>query len=121
MGGGLGENDIEGKLQEFMDHLNNNVLKGRIIFELEALGTELNFLDVKVRIIDGYLVLEIYSIPTDAHQYLHAKSSHPAHCVSNIPYSVGLCIRRNFSDKAPYDDYFMDNLNAYKKYLLKCG
>ena len=36
------------------------------MFELEPPGTELNFLDVKVRIIDGYLVPEIYSKPTDA-------------------------------------------------------
>ena len=59
-----GKNAIEGKLQEFTDYLNNNVLKGRIVFELEPPGTELNFLDVKVRIIDGYLVPEIYSKPT---------------------------------------------------------
>ena len=60
-------------------------------------------------------------IPTDAHQYLHATSAHPAHCVRNIPYSVGLRIRRNCSDGAPADHYFMDNLKAYKRYLLKCG
>ena len=30
-----GENAMEGKLQEFTDYLNNNVLKGRIVFELE--------------------------------------------------------------------------------------
>ena len=63
-----GENAKEGKLQEFTDYLNNNVLKGRIVFELEPPGTELNFLDVKVRIIDGYLVPEICSKPTDAHR-----------------------------------------------------
>ena len=39
------------------------------MFELEPPGTELNFPDVKVRIVDGYLVPEIYSKPTDAHRY----------------------------------------------------
>ena len=117
----MGEHAIEGKLQEFTDYLNNNVLKRRIVFELEPPGTDFNFLDVKVRIIDGYLVLEIYSKSTDAHRYLHATSAHPAHCVRNIPYSVGLHIRRNCSDGAPADHYFMDDLKAYKKYLLKCG
>ena len=96
-------------------------MKGRIVFELEPPGTEHNFLDVKVRIVDGYLVLEIYSKSTDAHQYLHATSAYPAHCIRNIPYSVGLHIRRNCSDRAPADHYFMDNLKAYKKYLPKCG
>ena len=116
-----GENAIEGKLQEFTDYLNKNVLKGRIVFELEPPGTELNFLDVKVRIVDGYLVPEIYSKSTDAHQYLHATSAHPAHWIRNIPYSVGLRIRRNCSDRAPADHYFMDNLKAYKRYLLNVG
>ena len=117
----MGANAIEGKLQEFTDYLNNNVLKGKTVFELEPPGTELNFLDVKVRITDGYLVPEIYSKPTNAHQLLHATSAHPAHCVRNIPYSVGLRIRQNCSDRAPADHYFMDNLKAYKRYLLKCG
>ena len=80
-----GENAIEGKLQEFTDYLNNNVLKGRIVFELEPPGTELNFLDVNVRIVDGYLVPEIYSKPTDAHQYLHATSVLTCHISSPCP------------------------------------
>ena len=116
-----GEHAMEGKHQEFTDYLNNNVLMGRIVFELEPLGAELNFLDVKVRIIDGYLVLEIYSKFTDAHWYLHDTSAHPSHCVRNKPYSVGLRIRQNCSDGAPADHYFMDNLKAYKRYLLKCA
>ena len=52
-----------GKVQEFTDYLNNNVLKGRIVFELEPPGTELNFLNVKVRIIDGYLVRKLILNP----------------------------------------------------------
>ena len=32
------------------------------------------------------MVPEIYSKSTDAHQYLHGTSAHPAHCVKNIPY-----------------------------------
>ena len=83
------ENAIERKLHEFTDYLNNNVLKGGIVFELEPPGTELNFLDVKARITDGYLVPEIYSKLTDAQPYLHATSAHPAHCVRDIPYSIG--------------------------------
>ena len=53
-------------------------------------------------------------------QHLHATSAHPAHCIRNIPYSVGLHIMWNCSDRAPADHYFMDNLKAYKRYLLKC-
>ena len=79
------------------------------------------FLDTTVRLINAYLVTEIYSKPTDAHHYLHASMSHPKHTINSIPYLVGLQIRCNCSDRVQRDQYFTDNLVEYKRHLLKCG
>ena len=109
------------RLEEFTQYLNQNVQQGRIIFKFKHDEREIAFLDTTVRLINGYLVTEIYSKPTDVHQYLHASTSHPKHTIKSIPYSVGLRIRRNCSDRVQGDHYFTDNLVEYKKHLLKCG
>ena len=49
---------------------------------------------------------DLYVKPTDSHQYLDPKSSHPTHCIESIPYSQALrldCICSEIS--------FFDNLN----------
>ena len=118
--GGGGNAKVE-RLEEFTQYLNQNVLQERIIFKLKHDEREIAFLDTTVRLINGYLLTEIYSIPTDAHQYLHASTSHPKHTIKSIPYSVGLRIRRNCSDKVQGDQYFAKNLVEYRRHLLKCG
>ena len=60
------------RLEEFTQYLNRNVLQGRIIFRLKHDGRELTFPDTTVRLINGYLVTDMYSKATDAHQYLYA-------------------------------------------------
>ena len=109
------------RLKEFTQYLNQNVLQARIIFKLKHGEREIAFLHTTVRLINGYLVTEIYSKPTDAHQYLHASMSHPKHTIKSFPCSVGLGIRRNCSDRVQGDQYFTDNLVEYKRHLLKCG
>ena len=66
------------RLEEFTQYLNINVLQGRIIFKLKHDEREISFLDTTVRLINGYLVTEMYSRPTDAHQYLHASRHIPS-------------------------------------------
>ena len=109
------------RLEEFTQYLNINVLQGRIIFKLKHDEQEIAFLDTTVRLINGYLITEIYSKATYAHQYLHASTSHPKHTINSIPYPVGLRIRRNCSDKVQGDQYFTDNLVEYKRHHRKCG
>ena len=55
----------------------------------------LNFLDVTVKIgKDNIFCTELYSKPTDCHQYLDYMSSHPRHIKESIIYSQGLRIKR---------------------------
>ena len=70
---------------------------------------------------DGFLIAEIYSKPTDSHEYLDPRSCHPPQVTRNNPYSVALRVRRNCSDRVPGDKMFIDNLVKYKAYLLDSG
>ena len=57
--------------------MNSSVLHNKIKFTIETSKQALVFLDTKVRLREGYLIPEIYSKPTDSHEYLHPKSCHP--------------------------------------------
>ena len=54
-----------------------------------------NFLDTTVHLDpDGSLWTDLYSKPTDSHNYLRFESSHPRHCMQGLPYSQFLRVRR---------------------------
>ena len=38
--------------------------------------------------------VDLYTKPTDTHQYLLPSSCHPKHCSRNVPHSLALRIRR---------------------------
>ena len=69
----------------------------------------------------GFQIPEIYSKPTDSHEYLNPKSSHPPNVVKNIPYSVALRVRRNCSGRIEGDTLFKKSMINYKTYLLNSG
>ena len=96
-GGGGGGNAKVERLEEFTRYLNRNVLQGRIIFKLKHDEREIAFLDTTVRLINGLFSYGNLLEP-DAHQYLHASTSHPKHTVKSIPYSEGLRSRFNCSE-----------------------
>ena len=104
------ENANEKDLVQFTEYINAKVLKDKIKFTLEHSETELVFLDTKVHLKNGFLIPEIYSKPTDLHEYLNPKSSHPPNVVKNIPYSVALRVRRNGSDRIDDDTLFKKNM-----------
>ena len=51
---------------------------------------------------DGTIWTDLYSKPTDSHNYLRFESSHPPHCRKGLPYSQFLRIRRICSRPADY-------------------
>ena len=71
------ENCTEEELEVFTDYLNQNLLKDKIVFDMENSRENLPFLDVNIRLKEGYLIPEIYSKPTDSHEYLNPASCHP--------------------------------------------
>ena len=106
--------------------MNENVVKGKIRFTMEASQTEMIFLDTKVSPVtagEGKVLLstDMYSKKTDTHQYLNPKSCHPRSQIDGIPIGVADRIRRNCSDNVENDENFMKRLVEYKAYLLKSG
>ena len=49
-----------------------------------------NFLDLNVSLRNGAISTDLYVKPTDGHQYLYYKSSHPEHIKNSILYSQAL-------------------------------
>ena len=80
----------------------NETLQSRYNLSLTyEIGESCNFctfLDVNYKFIDGKLVTDIHSKPTDAHRYLHYKSCHPSHVFRGIVYSQALRYRRIIND-----------------------
>ena len=84
------ENCTEEESVVFTDYLNQNVLKDKIVFEMENSREYLPFLDVNDRLKEGYLIPEIYSKPADSHEYLNPASCHPPSVTNNNPLGVAL-------------------------------
>ena len=117
----VGELSSIENVDRFTKHINENVLQNKIRFEEKTSNSELEFLDVKECLKDGYLMPRIYAKPTDAHRYLDPSSCHPKKVTRAIPLSVILRLRRNCSDKYENDRVFMEGLKEYKGYLLDCA
>ena len=66
--------------------------------------------------VNGAFHTDVYSKPTDAHQYLNFKSCHLPHVKRAIPYSQGLRLRQICNSGV-----FEDKLGELKGFLVKRG
>ena len=83
----------ETKLKEFIKFINS--FNPSVQFTCDYSSTSVNFLDVSISVNeDGSLTTDLYTKPTDTHQYLRANSCHPNHTKRSIPYSQSLRILR---------------------------
>ena len=87
-------------LDTFIDYLNS--CNDNIKFSSEISETELNFLDVTVKVKNQRLTTDLYTKPTDRNTYLPYNSAHPKHCVKGLPYGQFLRIRRICSENEDY-------------------
>ena len=120
----INENCTEEELEIFTDNLNQNVLKDKIVFEMVNSRENLPFLDVNIRLKEGYLIPEIYSKPTDLHEYLNPASCHPPSVTNNLtnnPLGVALRVRQNCSDRVKDDEIFKSKLIEYKAHFMHSG
>ena len=90
-------------LNEFIEAANN--LYPTIKFAQCISPEKVNFLDTTVHLVDNSLETEIYTKPTDTHQYLLPSSCHSRHIIKNIPRSLALRIRRVCSTSAFFDKH----------------
>ena len=63
---------------------------------------------------DGRISSELYTKPTDSHQYLLPSSKHPPHVQEHLPYGFALRICRFI----PFDDRLRSRLGELRGFLL---
>ncbi|PIK61093.1 hypothetical protein BSL78_01917 [Apostichopus japonicus] len=61
---------------------------------------QIHFPDVTVRKEQGSLSTDLYTKPTDTHQYLNSSSCNPRHCKSGTAYSQALRLRSIYSNNS---------------------
>jgi hypothetical protein len=65
------------ELDEYLEHANN--IHPSIKFTHEVSKTKMSFLDTTTMVKEGNMTTDLYSKPTDKHQYLSPSSCHPKH------------------------------------------
>ena len=92
-------NDSEDKLKDFLAHI--NTVNPAIQFTHAHSFKSANFLDVYVTLTnDGTNSTDLYTKPTNTHQYLHMNSCHPNHVEKPIAFSQATRIIRICCDPA---------------------
>ncbi len=102
-------------LQTFLQQIND--FHPSIKFTAETSTDRVAFLDTTVILEGNKLHTDLYTKPTDTHQYLSPQSCHPRHCTSSIPYSQSLRIRRICSREEDY----RGRTEELRSYLLARG
>ena len=97
------------KLEEFILFLNTHK---HIKWTWSASSSSQQFLDVLACIIDGKPVTDLYTKPTDTHQFLHPASCHPGHIKRSIAFSQALRILNICSDPSKAHSH-LDDLASY--------
>ena len=105
----------EETLNEFLTHCKNQ--NKHIQFEQTISKNSIPFLDVFVILENGKLTTDLYSKPTDKHQYLYSTSCHPKHTKTSLPYCLDLRLRRICST----DTLFQKRTHEMEHHLLQRG
>ena len=105
----------EGNLLKFIHEINS--YHATIKFTAEWSRESVVFLDTRVIREGNKLITDIYTKPTDTHQYLHQRSCHPTHCKYSIAYSQALRLRRICSRDTDYQRH----TEELKMYLVNRG
>ena len=105
------------ELQKFFEFINQ--YHKTIKFTMEVSDDQIVFLDtiVKKSADKSSLLVELYTKPTDTHNYLHFKSAHPGHTKRGGPYGQFLRVRRNCTLDIDYQKHSL----IMKDYYLQRG
>ena len=92
-------------------------MKSKLKYEVHHSNNQVNFLDVTVKVDNGFLSTTIYLKPTDSHVCLNVNSCHPEHVIKNIPKVQLTHLRRICSDTVD----FMQHPNIYTQNFINQG
>ena len=105
----------EESLLRFFDHANR--AHPSIQFTMDY-GRSVHYLDATLAIEDnGRISSDLFTKPTDSHQYLFPSSNHPPHVHDHLPYGLALRIRQIVSS----DDRLRTRLAELRDFLLDRG
>jgi len=88
-------------------------MKFNLKYDVNFSKSEVNFLDVKIKLINGKLQTDVFTKATDAHFFLRFNSCHPKHSKIGLLKSQFLRIRRICSDNS----IFKKRANEFKLYF----
>ena len=103
----------EEQLQGFLQWINQ--YHDTIKFTWDWSRKTVNYLDVQIINNNGVIETDLYTKPTDKHQYLFHTSCHPKGCKTGIPYAQALRLRRICSTPAAFEKRAAD-LTKYVVY-----
>ena len=92
----------EESLLEFLQWINE--LHDNIKFTWDWSKRTINYLDVQIIINNGVIETDLYTKPTDKHQYLFHTSCHPKGVKQSIPYAQALRLRRICSTSVAFEN-----------------
>ena len=84
-------------------------------FDYQILSSYLSFLDIKLQVTDNHITTSIFYKETDSQSYLHNNSSRNPKCITSIPFSKLLRLRRLCSD----DEDFKTKANKMSTFFSK--
>ena len=102
-------------LWDFLNYI--NAAHETIKFMWNWSRERVNYLDVQVINNRGKIDTDLYTKPTDKHQYLFSTSCHPRGCKQSIPYAQTLRLRRICST----NEAFYKRCDELAKYLVERG
>ena len=88
------------ELMKCIDYANK--IHENIKVELRWNTTQIDFLNTKILLENDKITTDLYSKPTDKHQYVQYASDHPTNVKKAIPYGLGIRLRRICSDENKY-------------------
>ena len=104
------------RLQEFLKFIDS--FHETISYTWDYSESQVSFLDVTIcREVGGGISADVFSKPTDTHQYLDYRSCHPKHVKQAIPYGQALRLRRICSSESKFDQ----RIEEFKGYLHERG
>ena len=74
----------------------------------------LEFLDLKLKIVEGKIKVDVYAKPTNSFSYTTPSTCYPKNNICNIPKGIALRLRRICDD----DDTFDKRSLEYQNYLI---
>ena len=98
----------EAELKEFLDFINTLHPTIKFTASYDFNEAKADFLDTTIYIQNGKITTDLYRKPTHSPQYLLPSSTHPPHCVKNIPFSLAYRLRRICSEDETFEKRLLE-------------